>query len=189
MLNLFTLDTDHNVIIRPETLTLTPFKNVMAKHRKKEYGLIELAYVYFMADFRSDFDDLVKESEKSEKILETLHNSDKIKLDFITQEAIDFYTERQPSISFRHLKSMKKALVSLQDALDKIDLSIKVTNAITGGLEDVYDTMALSRINNVIKDSPKIIAAIKDMEKQVKAELQENTSHRGSGEKSIYEDE
>ena len=189
MLNLFTLDADWNIIVSPEALSLLPFKNVMDKYKEREYGIAELSYLYFMVDYRSDFNDLVNDEERSEKILESLAESDKIKIDEVTESAMEFYKGRQPSISLRHLESMKKALHNLQEALEGINLSIQVENAVTGEIEDMYDTLALNRITGIIEKSPKIIAAIKEMEKQVKTELQENNAHRGSGEKSIYEDE
>ena len=189
MLNLFTLDSDWNIILAPEALSLLPFKRVVDKYKQREYGIVELSYIYFMVDFRSDYNDLVDEKERSEKILESLAESDKIKIDKVTENAIEYYKERQPSISLRHLESMKKALHNLQESLNNIDLSMQVMDENTGELKPVYNTMDLNRISSIMKDSPKIIAAIKEMEKQVKTELQENNAHRGSGEKSIYEDE
>lgn len=188
MLNLFTLDEDWRVVIKPETLKLKPFKAVMDKYTDREIGINELTLVYFMADWRSDFDDIVDLNRRQAEILNSLADSDKIKVDVITEKAIEFYNERQPSISLHHLNSMKKALHSLQKSMDSIDLEMQVTDAITGELKPVYDTMDLNRITGMIEKSPKLIAALKEVEKQVKIELQENTSHRGSGEKSIYED-
>jgi len=188
MLNLFTLNDEWRVVIQPETLFLKPFKEVMDKYKNREDGLIELAYVYYMVDFRSDFDDIADYEVKSKRILESLDGSDRIKIDMITQNAIDFYVDRQPSISLRHLESIKRSLTSLQNVLDDINLTSTYTDK-DGNRVEVYDTLALNRIAGIIKESPKIIAAVKEMEKQVRVELQESSKHRGTGEKSIYEDE
>jgi hypothetical protein len=189
MLNLFEYDDKWGVQVKPEAVLLEPFAKVFDKYKSREDALHEFGYIYFMADFRSDFNDLVNLKNRSEKVLETMgDNASKIKVDDVTKKAIDFYVERQPSISLRHLESMKKALTSLQESLDSINLSMEVRNAITDELEPVYDTMALKRITDIITISPKLISSIKEMEKQVKVELQENSKHVGSGEKSTYED-
>jgi len=188
MLNLFSVDEEYNLIILPETLALIPFRNVIKKYRSREYAKAELTYIYFMVDYRSDFKDLIDKEVRSEKILEVIYNGSKIIIDKVTEKAIDFYNERQPSLSLRHLESMELALYNLQQALSKIDL-MQVIKDDEGNETEIYDTLALGRITTIIKESPKIIAAIKEMEKQVKTELQENTTHRGSGQKSIYEDD
>ena len=187
MFNLFYLDHDYEVQIRPEALSLLPFKAVMDKHLEKKYGIAELTYVFHMIDYRTDYDDLVDLEERSKTILTNLVYADKITIDDITREAIKFYDDRQPSITLKHLQTVKRSLKGLQDALDAIDMTQKVISS-DGEISEAYDTMALKRIADIITTSPKIIAAIKDMEKQVKTELQESNAHRGSGEKSIYED-
>ena len=190
MLNLFSLDENWRVVIKPETLFLKPFEDVMKKYKNRETGLFELGFIYYMVDYRSDFSDITNPEVRKEKILETFGDRAKdLKIDKVTDKAIKLYEERQPSISLRHLESMKKALTNLQESLDAIDLAMMVTDAITGELKPVYDTMALKRITDIITASPKLIASIKEMEKQVRTEIQENTKHVGSGEKSIYEDE
>lgn len=187
MLSLFELDEGWKVVIRPETLTLSPFKKVMDKYKDREIGLMELSFVYFMADWRSDFNDIIDIKEREKNIIESLALADKIKLDSVTQKAIDFYNERQPSISLHHLNTVKTVLDNLQKALRDIDMSKTIRDE--DGVEiDLYDTLAMNRITGIIEKSPKLIAAVKEMEKQVKTEIQENTSHRGSGEKSLYED-
>ncbi len=188
MLNLFALDDNWQVQIRPETLLLKPFKKVMDKYKERRLGLSELAYVYYMADYRSDYNHLTDLEFRSEKIKEVVIDVDKLKFNKTTEEAINFYNELQPSISLRHLEAMKKALSNLQGALNNLDLSQQVLND-KDELIEMYDTLALNRIATIIEKSPKIISAIKDMEKQVKTELQENTTHVGSGEKGIYEDD
>jgi len=190
MLNLFEYDDKWGVKVKPETALLKPFKKLFDKYEDREHALIEFGYIYYMTDFRSNFNDIVDLKIRSEKVLETLGDDKvKVRVDSITEKAIEFYNELQPSISFRHLESMKKALVSLQKSLDNINLSMEVKNAITEELEPVYDTMALKRITDIITISPKLISSIKEMEKQVKIELQENSKHVGSGEKSTYEDD
>lgn len=188
MLNLFDLDENSQVIVLPEAYFLKPFADIRDKYKDIYLATVELGYIYFMSDYRSDFDDIVDEDIKSEKILETMGDvSKKIKIDKKTQKAIEFYKERQPSISLRYLESMKKSLKSLQDALEEVNLTKTYYDEYQNSIE-VYDTLALNRITDIIKKSPEIIKAIKEMEKQVKIELQENESHRGSGDKSIYED-
>jgi len=188
MINLFSLGENWDVVIRPEVLVLKPFKKVMSKYKIKKYGLAELSYIYFMVDFRSTYLDIVDEKRRTSTVLENIVDSDKIIINKITKDAIEFYEREQPSMSHKHLKSMKRALVNLQESLSNINLSIEMKNPVTEELEPVYNTMDLNRITTIIKDSPKLISAIKEMEKQVKTELQENTTHVGSGEKSIYED-
>jgi hypothetical protein len=187
MFNLFYLDENYEVVVKPEALSLKPFKDVMDKYKKKSYGTTELTYIFHMIDYRTDYDDVVDLNERSKTILKNLVGAENIIVDEITQAAITFYDERQPSITHKHLQAVKKSLKGLQDALDNINMTTQTLSP-NGDVVDVYDTMALKRIAEIITASPKIIAAIKDMEKQVKTELQENNAHRGSGEKSIYED-
>ena len=63
-----------------------------------------------MADYRSEFSDIIDLEERKEKILETFGDDAlKLNIDSTTQKAIELYEERQPSISLRFLESMKKA--------------------------------------------------------------------------------
>ena len=111
MLNLFSFNDDWRVTIKPEALILKPFGDVVSKYKNREDGLLELGYVYFMVDYRSEFSDIIDLEERKEKILETFgDDASKIIIDSTTQKAIELYEERQPSISLRFLESMKKAL-------------------------------------------------------------------------------
>jgi len=188
MLNLFTINEDWRLEVLPETLSIKAFNDVLNKYKKREVGIAELTYVYFMVDFRSDFKDIINHETKSETILSNIVYGNEVKVDKVTKAAMDFYKERQPSISLRHLEAMEFALDNLQRALRDIDMTKTFVNE-EGENVEMYDTLALNRIMGIIKESPKIISAIKEMEKQVKTELQENDSHRGSGNKSIYEDD
>ena len=189
MLQLFELNENYELIITPEAMAIKVFNDIMHKYKNKDYGVAELTYVYFMIDFRSDFGKITDKDLRHSIVLENLVNSDKIKIDKKTKDAMDFYIEHQPSMSYKHLQSVHKAMTTLQESLESINLTQQALNPITGEISDVYDTLALNRITQIIEKSPKLIAAIKEMEKQVKTELQDSTATRGSGEKSIYEDE
>ncbi len=187
MLNLFYLDKNFDVALKPEAMSIKVFKNVMDKYEDKSHGLAEITYIFHMVDFRTDYSDVIDLNERSRIVKENIVNGNNITVDEITKAASTYWKGRQPSMSHKHLKTMNKALKGLQNALDSIEYE-QICVGEQGERKKAYDTMALKRIADIIKESPKIIDAIKSMTKSVNTEIQENTAIRGQGEMSIYED-
>ena len=97
MVRLFKFEA-YEVTIEPEAIMLVPFKTLYDrdKHKDKSMAKQELAYVYFFADPRSDYQYLVDPEVRSSEIIKGLGMPKGWKPDAAVQRAIDFYESFKP---------------------------------------------------------------------------------------------
>jgi hypothetical protein len=180
MNSLFEFNDDFEVEINPQVLTLSCFKKVLDKYKDKRYGISELSYIAFMCNPKSEYSDIRDEKERSEAILLSMSESDKLKIDKVTQEAIDFYKSRSHTPTSLYLDRVLNALDKTGRYFDDVDYSER---DMKGSL--VYDP---KKVIDSIKESPKLMQAIRELKEQIKKEQEIEGSIRGSGQKGIYED-
>jgi len=179
MTDLFEFDEDFNVVVKPQALTLKPFANVMAKYKDGE-GLAELSYIVFLLHPKSDFSDIRDESERSEVIVESMVGGDKIIFDDVTKKAVAFFKERSYTTKTLFLSEAYNTLDKTTIYLKDVDYSKRDAKAnLLYKPKDVID---------IITQSPKLMASIKELEDQIRKELEVENSLRGSGKKGVYED-
>jgi len=117
---------DHDITLADEVFTIPIFKKILKKYDSLDDAMLEFKYIFFMTDFRSDFDDILDEKEKEKEILKTVIAKDvkKLKLDKLTQEAIDFYKKRQMTTSMHLLYDAKFAIGKVRQYLKNVDLEL-----------------------------------------------------------------
>jgi hypothetical protein len=180
MNNLFEFDEDFNIVIDPQVLALAPFRAVFDKHKDRELALLEMNYIVFLLHYRSDFNDIRDMKERSVEIISSMYRGDEIVIDKITEEAIEFYKKRFFTSKIHFLNSSLDALDKTRLYMDGIDYSEKgPRNVMTYKPKDVID---------LIKQSPDLMASIKELENQIKKEQEVEGDIRGSGKKGVYED-
>jgi hypothetical protein len=167
---------DYVVQISPSALNIPEFKELWKrdKTKKKDKAHAELSYVYYIADYKSEYRNHPFDERR-----------EKIKLDFCDKAlgedwepdakvnaAIEKYEQMQITPSLRFL-------TSVQNQLDKI------TDFMNG---TTIDDESIKVIVDSIDKANKIILALPKLKEAVKKEVSEAEKIRGGGEVGLYED-
>ena len=167
----------YKVVIEPELLVLKPFKQIWTRDRtiNKDRALAEIAFIYFMADPRSDYQYLVDEKERMEAIKEGEGLPSKWQPDRIVTEAMDFY------MSFKPISAL--LLEDTRFMVDKYRKRLKAQEF------DDLEIKDLKEVGALIKQIPPLVKDLDEAEKALNSEMKSSGKMRGSGEKTIFEDD
>lgn len=167
----------YKVVIEPELLTLKPFKQIWTRDKtvNKDKALAEIAFIYFMADPRSDYQYLVDDKERMEAIKEGEGLPPKWKPDRIVTEAMEFYK------SFKPISAL--LLEDTRFMVDKYRKRLKAQEFDELEIKDLKEAGAL------IKQIPSLVKDLNEAEKALNSEMRESGRMRGQGEKTIFEDD
>lgn len=167
----------YRVVIEPELLVLKPFKQIWTRDRtiNKDRALAEIAFIYFMADPRSDYQYLVDEKERMEAIKEGEGLPPKWQPDRIVTEAMDFY------MSFKPISAL--LLEDTRFMVDKYRKRLKAQEF------DDLEIKDLKEVGALIKQIPPLVKDLDEAEKALNSEMKSSGKMRGSGEKTIFEDD
>lgn len=166
----------YKVVIEPELLVLKPFKQIWTRDRtiNKDRALAEIAFIYFMADPRSDYQYLVDEKERMEAIKEGEGLPPKWQPDRIVTEAMDFY------MSFKPISAL--LLEDTRFMVDKYRKRLKAQEF------DDLEIKDLKEVGTLIKQIPPLVKDLDEAEKALNSEMKSSGKMRGSGEKSLMDD-
>lgn len=171
------------VTYSPIALTLEPFKVLWKRDRSKDksIAILELSYVYYFTDYKSDFSDIIDQREKSKEIIKVLFPKDtKWKPDDKVQTAIEFYRERSETITTRLLENAMMAVHKISTYLSSVDLTeVDDRGKLVHDAKKVADTVGAL---------DKLIDSLAKVEEKVKKEKQVKDKMRGSTEKKLFED-
>lgn len=167
----------YKVVIEPELLVLKPFKQIWTRDRtiNKDRALAEIAFIYFMADPRSDYQYLVDDKERMEAIKEGEGLPPKWQPDRIVTEAMDFY------MSFKPISAL--LLEDTRFMVDKYRKRLKAQEF------DDLEIKDLKEVGALIKQIPPLVKDLDEAEKALNSEMKSSGKMRGSGEKTIFEDD
>lgn len=166
------------VDVSPEITQIKPLNKLVTRDKSvlKLVAKAELAYIYFMADYKSDFQSIIDEDERSKEIITVLDNLPKgWKPDKAVQDAIIFYKERSKTIASVALEHQRKNVYTL---------ITKIGDFINS--DDIGEIQKATTISEKIKG---LILSIDDLEKIVKGQQETESRHRGSQQKGMLEDE
>lgn len=170
------------MVISEEAFGLKVFRQIWNRDRSvnKDKAIMELSYIYFMVDPRSDYQYLVDEEERSKAIIEGEGLPENWKPDKIVVEAMQFYSSIK-STSALLLEDTRVAINKVRAFLKTVDLK-----AVDDKGKPIY---TINSITSTIKMIPQLIKDLDEAEKAIRADIQ-NTSGkvRGQKEKSLLED-
>lgn len=180
MLKLFKYE-GYKIVISEEAFALKPFRQIWQRDRtiNKDKAIMELGYVYFFCDPRSDYQYLTDEKERKEAIKEGEGLPPKWEPDKIVQEAMAFYESFKPTAALL-LEDTRFAV----DKLRKLLREINLTQVDDKG-KPVY---TLNTITATIKQIPALVKELDEAEKTLNSEMKDGGRMRGQGEKSLMED-
>ena len=171
----------YKVVISEEAFALKVFRQIWNRDRSvnKDKAIMELGYVYFMVDPRSDYQYLVDEDERSKAIIEGEGLPNNWKPDKIVTEAMEFYSRFKPTAALL-LEDTRYAVDKLRKLLREIDL-----NQLDDKGKPIY---TLNSITATIKQVPSLAKDLDEAEKTLASEMRSEGKMRGQGEKTIFED-
>ena len=171
----------YKVVISEEAFALKVFRQIWNRDRSvnKDKAIMELGYVYFMIDPRSDYQYLVDEEERSKAIIEGEGLPNNWKPDKVVTEAMQFYSRFKPTAALL-LEDTRVAVEKLRKLLRDINL------------QDTDDKgrplYTLNTITATIKQVPSLAKDLDEAERALSSEMRNVGKMRGQGEKTIFED-
>lgn len=180
MLRLFRYE-GYKIIIDPEALLLKPFKQLWQRDKtaNKDKAMMELGFIYFFCDPRSDYQYLTDEGQRKEAIKEGEGLPTKWEPDKAVLAAIEFYNSFKSSSELL-LEDTRYAVDKLRKLLREIDL----TQTDDKG-KPIY---TLNIITATIKQVPSLVKDLDEAERALAKEVINSSKMRGQGEKTIFED-
>ena len=163
----------YEVRVAPEALLLLPFKKLWNrdKSKNKERAMLELSFLYFYCDPRSDYQYLIEDEDRLEAVKEGIGFDKDWKPDAMLKAAISFYGTFDSSAA-RLLRMAAKEIEKMSDNLDNMTP--------TSYKEIKEQAAAMSMI-------PKIASMIQEAEKKLNEE-EEYGEAKGSIEKTLFDD-
>jgi hypothetical protein len=143
--------------------------------RDKARAIKELAFVYFMGDYKSEYNSQGIEKQKMVSI--DVMNDEFYIPDELIEKAIAKYTSLQETISMRYLKSVRETANSLMKFYDQLRFNSNTMNVTN------YDPSAVTK---ALKDVESIIEKLEKWEKKVFSE-EDSMEIRGGGNIGIFE--
>lgn len=171
----------YKIVISEEAFALKVFRQIWNRDRtiSKDKAIMELGYVYFMVDPRSDYQYLVDEDERSKAIIEGEGLPSDWKPDKLVKEAMSFYGKFKPTAALL-LEDTRYAVDKLRKLLRDINLEDKDDKG-----KPVY---TLNTITATIKQVPSLAKDLDEAERALASEMRNQGKMRGQGEKTIMED-
>ena len=171
----------YKVVISEEAFALKVFRQIWNRDRSvnKDKAIMELGYIYFMVDPRSDYQYLVDEDERSKAIIEGEGLPNGWKPDKAITEAMKFYSRFKPTAALL-LEDTRYAVDKLRKLLREIDL-----NQLDDKGKPIY---TLNSITATIKQVPSLAKDLDEAEKALASEMRSEGKMRGSGEKTLMDD-
>lgn len=176
MLKLFKYE-GYKIVISEEALALKPFRQIWQRDKtiNKDRAIMELGFIYFFCDPRSDYQYLVDDNERMEAIKEGEGLPTKWQPDKVVTEAINFY------MSFKPISALL-----LEDTKSMVD---KYRKRLRAQEFDELEIKDLKEVGALIKQIPSLARDLDEAEKALNSEMRDSGRMRGSGKKTIFEDD
>lgn len=182
-MNLFELK-DNKLIYSPEALALAPFKTIFDRDESKDKAkaIAELAALYYLVDFKSDFQNILDEQLRLKEVVSVLPELGKDwKPDAKWVDAVEFYKSRQETPVLKLIQSAKIGASKLEKFFNMVDLA-----AVDKSGKPKYNPKQLAE---TIKMMPDLTASLSKLEEQVKKEIEQKANQlRGGREKGAFAD-
>ena len=171
----------YRVVISEEAFALKAFRQIWNRDRtaSKDKAIMELGYIYFMEDPRSDYQYLVDRDERAKAIMEGEGLPASWKADKAVLEAMELYASFKPTSALL-LEDTRFAVDKVRRMLRDIDLT-----ATDDKRRPIY---TIDKVLAAIKLVPPLVKDLDEAEKALASEMKQGGKMRGQGEKTIMED-
>jgi hypothetical protein len=173
------------VRINPKALFIPEFSDLYERDHStgKKKALKELSYVYFMADYHSEYNSYGLSKERQLGI--DIFMNRNYKPDPYVQKAIDKYIQLQQTPSMRYLLSMRQRINSVIDYLD--NAQIKDSKRKDDEVVTINPFITIDKITSTMSKIEDILEKVEKWEKKV-FEEEEDMKIRGGGMLNAFED-
>ena len=181
MIKLFKYES-YEVTVEPEALMLAPFKAIYDrdKHKDKSLAKQELAFIYFMADPRSDYQFLVDPKVRANEIIKGLGMPKGWRPDKVIERAITFYESFKP-MSAGLLEDTRYMVNKLRQELRNMNFDERDDKG-----KPVH---TLASITSTLKQIPGLAKDLDEAERTLSKDIIAEARARGSQTKALLEDE
>lgn len=180
-MELFQLD-NYQVMFAPQTMMITEFAAIRDKNNDNDLTLKEMSYIWFFADTRSDFKQILDTKEREEEIKHSIGLDPDWTPSTEVLNAIDYYQEYSKTPS----SGLYEASVVTAQYIEK---QLKKPEALLA-LEDKKGTpmYKLDTLIRIMKDVPDVMDKLHKAREQVLKELDSKSELKGGKSKALYED-
>ena len=180
-MKLFDLE-DYQLVFSPQALALKPFKDLWDRDKTKDKSVAinELAYIYYMCDYKSDYAIIIDDEERSNEILSVLNLPKNWKVDNAIINAMQFYKDRSKGMIMHLYEASKILLDKIVTFAREVDIDERDDKG-----KPIYN---VKQINDIIKQLGDTAKSVQDLEKMVKEELDNTKNKVGSKEKNLFEE-
>ena len=175
MIKLFKYE-GYKIVISEEAFALKPFRQIWQRDKtvNKDRAIMELGFIYFYCDPRSDYQFLVDDKERLEAIKEGEGLPPKWEPDKVLIEAMEFYKSFKP-ISALLLEDTRFMVNKFRTKLRELDF-------------DNLEVKEFKEVTAIVKQITPLIRDLDEAEKALNSEMRNSSKMRGQGEKTIFED-
>jgi len=166
-MNLFEIE-NNVVVFSPQALMIAPFKKIWNADESKDKmnATLELAFVYYMADERSDFMHIIDTDERISEIKKFIDMpSNFTGKSKETVRAVHYYEQLSITTSTRLLQSTRLVIQKISEFLDNINMNERDERT----KKPIHD---ITKITGAVEKIPKLIKALNEIEKEVIKEKQ-----------------
>ena len=173
---------DFKVTISPRALLIPEFRTLWDRDnsKDKDKALQELAYVYYLSDFKSPYLLSLDISIVADTVAKDFMRDEKYEPDEEVKEAIEKYKELQITPSMRLLNASLTTVNRLTDYLEEVDLNERDDKN-----KPIYKP---SDITNSLKSIGGIVESLTKVRNQVEKEITQAGTLRGQRRKGNRED-
>lgn len=173
---------NYEVAPTPEALMLKPFRKLWKRDRSKskDRALSELAFIYFYADPRSEYQIEPNDEARAHKLAEVLGLGPSWKPDETIVEATNLYTDLTETPATLLLKDTEETVERFRTHLKYIDF-----DATDDKGKKIYP---LNQVAATLKQIPDIIDSLSKARRNMYNDLDTEDNVRGQATKNIYED-
>ena len=183
------------VIVDPELRTIPQFKRIITRDRdrKKRAAFKELAYIYFVYDYKSPYF-IYPEAERRIRVRKDLELEPGWMEDKEIKEAVAAYISFLDTPAIKSLIAIREGLLSSAKVIDALRMRIDETlaDATDQDAEDPVDigsvVKSVTQLIELSEKLPKAIDTISDLEEKVKKEQSNESRIKGGGTKGIFEE-
>lgn len=172
----------YNIVISPEALMLVPFRKIWERDKSKDKSkaLLEITFIYFIEDPRSDYQYLVDRNTRQEEIIKGIGLPSNWKPDKLIKEACELYSSFKP-MSAGLLEDTRYFVNNLRKKLRTMDFDEKDDKG-----KPIY---TLSSITETINKIPILAKNLDEAERTLSKDITNEAKARGAQTKALLEDE
>ena len=169
------------VAINPKILFIPEFSDLYERDRSsgKKKALKEFAYVYFIADYKSEYNSYMLNKETQLGI--DIFCNRNYRPDPMVKKAIDKYTKLQETPSMQYLIAIRNRVQKVIHFLDKAEIKDK-------GVDEKYVNpfITIDKVSKVFNELEQVVEKLEKWEKKVFDE-EEDMQIRGGGVLNAFE--